>query len=222
MSLNVVPLAPRAQHPRPEKNLPCLPRCGRHGPAGCPRTGFTAKVHHMDAKVGGGYRMSFTNFSTGKWPCLRRPPTSSWCPMSASATPRSSTTRTCPGEMQDDGQPEAGVSAGCELHIVQEGIPAVIPVEGLLPRLAAVAGPSGQDWSSRRFRTDPDPQAPALESEKAARRRPFSDTARSLLDRLGVGPSAPRPCRSFSQEKAVNFSPFGRGDVRRACGRSGP
>src|SRR3989338_5075332 len=28
--------------------------------------GFTAKVHQMDARVGGGYRMSFTNFGTGK------------------------------------------------------------------------------------------------------------------------------------------------------------
>src|SRR3989304_612500 len=31
-----------------------------------PPYGFTGKVHQMDARVGGGYRMSFTNFSTGK------------------------------------------------------------------------------------------------------------------------------------------------------------
>src|SRR5512147_1197135 len=31
-----------------------------------PPNGFTAKVHQMDAKVGGSYKMSFTNFSTGK------------------------------------------------------------------------------------------------------------------------------------------------------------
>src|SRR5690349_4625642 len=31
-----------------------------------PPNGFTGKVHEMDARVGGGYRMSFTNFSTGK------------------------------------------------------------------------------------------------------------------------------------------------------------
>src|SRR5207247_4711783 len=31
-----------------------------------PPYGFTCKVHHMDAKVGGTYRMSFTNFSTGQ------------------------------------------------------------------------------------------------------------------------------------------------------------
>src|SRR5436305_12455837 len=30
-----------------------------------PPNGFTGKVHEMDAKVGGGYKMSFTNFSTG-------------------------------------------------------------------------------------------------------------------------------------------------------------
>ena len=31
-----------------------------------PPNGFTCKVHQMDAKVGGSYKMSFTNFSTGK------------------------------------------------------------------------------------------------------------------------------------------------------------
>jgi uncharacterized protein YndB with AHSA1/START domain len=31
-----------------------------------PPNGFTGKVHHLDAKVGGSYRMSFTNFTTGK------------------------------------------------------------------------------------------------------------------------------------------------------------
>src|ERR1044071_5982920 len=31
-----------------------------------PPNGFTGKVHHMEAKVGGTYKMSFTNFSTGK------------------------------------------------------------------------------------------------------------------------------------------------------------
>ena len=31
-----------------------------------PPNGFTAKVHHVDAKVGGTYKMSFTNFTTGK------------------------------------------------------------------------------------------------------------------------------------------------------------
>ena len=31
-----------------------------------PPKGFTGKVHHMDARVGGGYKMSFTNFTTGK------------------------------------------------------------------------------------------------------------------------------------------------------------
>src|SRR6202048_1632383 len=33
-----------------------------------PPNGFTGKVHHLDAKVGGAYKMSFTNFTTGKSP----------------------------------------------------------------------------------------------------------------------------------------------------------
>ena len=37
-----------------------------------PPHGFTGKVHEIDARVGGGYRMSFTNFSTGKTPRVRR------------------------------------------------------------------------------------------------------------------------------------------------------
>jgi uncharacterized protein YndB with AHSA1/START domain len=36
-----------------------------------PPNGFTGKVHHMDARVGGTYKMSFTNFTTG-YPLLRR------------------------------------------------------------------------------------------------------------------------------------------------------
>src|SRR6266849_4264426 len=32
-----------------------------------PPNGFTGKVHHLDAKVGGTYKMSFTNFTTGKF-----------------------------------------------------------------------------------------------------------------------------------------------------------
>src|SRR6478735_2857811 len=41
-------------------DLPGVPRRGRHG------EGFTGKVHHMDAKVGGTFKMSFTNFTSGK------------------------------------------------------------------------------------------------------------------------------------------------------------
>ena len=37
-----------------------------------PPYGFTCKVHHLEAKVGGTFRMSFTNFTTGNEPCVRR------------------------------------------------------------------------------------------------------------------------------------------------------
>ncbi len=60
-----------------------------------PPNGFTGKVHHMDAKVGGTYKMSFTNFSTG-----RATPSAenilSWCHRNASVTRIDSTTRVCP------------------------------------------------------------------------------------------------------------------------------
>ena len=60
-----------------------------------PPNGFTGKVHHLDAKVGGTYKMSFTNFTTGHshsfgGEYLELVPTNAF------ATRTSSTTRTCP------------------------------------------------------------------------------------------------------------------------------
>ena len=61
-----------------------------------PPHGFTGKVHHLDAQVGGGFKMSFTNFTSGE--------THSFggtylelVPESDCATRTRSTTRTCPG-----------------------------------------------------------------------------------------------------------------------------
>jgi uncharacterized protein YndB with AHSA1/START domain len=59
-----------------------------------PPSGFTGKVHHMDAKVGGTYKMSFKNFSTGRSHSFGES-ISSWCPTNASATRTDSTIRTC-------------------------------------------------------------------------------------------------------------------------------
>ncbi len=57
-----------------------------------PPKGFTATVHHMDARVGGGYRMSFTNFGAKKG--LRSEGSiSNWSPMRGSSTPTNSTTQ---------------------------------------------------------------------------------------------------------------------------------
>jgi uncharacterized protein YndB with AHSA1/START domain len=92
-----------------------------------PPHGFTGKVHEMDARVGGGYRMSFTNFSTGK--------SHSFGGTYRELAPRERIRYTdrfddpnLPGEMHVTITLRE-VSCGTELQIVQEGVPAVIPVE---------------------------------------------------------------------------------------------
>ena len=92
-----------------------------------PPHGFTAKVHQIDVRVGGGYRMSFTNFGTGK--------SHSFGGTYTELTPHQRIRYkdkfddpNLPGEMQVT-VTLAKVMCGTELTIVQEGIPAVIPVE---------------------------------------------------------------------------------------------
>ena len=89
--------------------------------------GFTAKVHHMDAKVGGTYKMSFTNFSTGT--------THSFGGKYLELIPQERIRYTdsfddpnLPGEIQMTVALK-NVSFGTEVNIVQEGIPDVIPSE---------------------------------------------------------------------------------------------
>ena len=92
-----------------------------------PPDGFTGKVHQSDARVGGTYRMSFTNFTTGQ-----------------SHTFGGEYLELIPNErlrysdrFDDPGLPGemittvtiSKVLVGVELNIVQEGIPAAIPVE---------------------------------------------------------------------------------------------
>jgi uncharacterized protein YndB with AHSA1/START domain len=92
-----------------------------------PPDGFTGKVHSLDAKVGGGYRMSFTNFSTGNGHAFG----GTYVELVPNRRIRYTSTfddANLPGEMQTTIDLKA-VSCGCELHIMQEGIPAVIPVE---------------------------------------------------------------------------------------------
>ena len=62
-----------------------------------PPYGFTCKVHHMDARVGGTFRMSFTNFTTGNGHSLAASISSS-CPPERSVIRTSSTMRTSPGK----------------------------------------------------------------------------------------------------------------------------
>jgi uncharacterized protein YndB with AHSA1/START domain len=90
-----------------------------------PPNGFTGKVHHMDARVGGSYKMSFTNFSSGN--------SHSFGGTFQELVPNERIRFTdkfddtnLPGEMQVTVTLKK-VSVGTELSIVQEGVPDVIP-----------------------------------------------------------------------------------------------
>ena len=92
-----------------------------------PPNGFTGKVHHMDAKVGGSYKMSFTNFSTGS--------SHGFGGTYLELTPHELLRYTdkfdnpsLPGEMITTVTLKK-VFCGTELNVTQEGIPAMIPAE---------------------------------------------------------------------------------------------
>jgi uncharacterized protein YndB with AHSA1/START domain len=92
-----------------------------------PPNGFTCRVHHLDARVGGSYKMSFTNFTTGNGHAfggtyLELVPHSRIRYSDKFDDPN------LPGEMQTTITIQK-VSTGSELKVVQEGIPAVIPAE---------------------------------------------------------------------------------------------
>jgi uncharacterized protein YndB with AHSA1/START domain len=92
-----------------------------------PPNGFTGKIHHIDAKVGGTYKMSFTNFGTGKshsfgGKYLELVPNERLRYTDSFDDPN------LPGEMQTTVTLKK-VSCGTELNVVQEGVPEVIPAE---------------------------------------------------------------------------------------------
>ena len=92
-----------------------------------PPNGFTCKVHHADARVGGGYRMSFTNFTTGKSHSFG----GRYLELTAHERIRYTDKfedPNLPGEMQTTIVLRK-VSCGTELNVVQEGVPEVIPAE---------------------------------------------------------------------------------------------
>lgn len=92
-----------------------------------PPHGFTGKIHHMDARVGGGYRMSFTNFNTQKSHSFN----ATYVELKPNQLIRYSNQfedPNLPGEMQVSVEFTA-VLCGTELNIVQSGIPDVIPAE---------------------------------------------------------------------------------------------
>lgn len=89
--------------------------------------GFTAKVHHLEARVGGTYKMSFTNFSTGS--------SQSFGGTYHELIPNQLLRYTdqfddpnLPGEIEVIIQLKA-VSVGTEVNITQSGIPDAIPAE---------------------------------------------------------------------------------------------
>jgi uncharacterized protein YndB with AHSA1/START domain len=92
-----------------------------------PPNGFTGKVHQLDAKVGGAYKMSFTNFTTDK--------SHSFGGTFLELTPHELIRYTdkfddpnMPGEIQTTITLKQ-VSVGTELNVLQEGVPGVIPAE---------------------------------------------------------------------------------------------
>jgi uncharacterized protein YndB with AHSA1/START domain len=92
-----------------------------------PPNGFTGKVHHLDAKVGGTYKMSFTSFTTGR--------SHSFSGEYLELTPHERIRymdrfddSTLAGEIQVTITLKK-VSCGTELNVVQEGVPAAIPPE---------------------------------------------------------------------------------------------
>lgn len=92
-----------------------------------PPHGFTGKVEHVDARVGGTYRMSFTNFSNGQSHAFG----GRYLELVPNERIRHTDTfddPNLPGEMRTTISLRP-VSCGTEVDIVQEGIPAVIPPE---------------------------------------------------------------------------------------------
>ena len=92
-----------------------------------PPYGFTGKVDHADAKVGGTYKMSFTNFTTGKSHSFG----GRYLEMKSSELIRYTDKfddPNLPGEMQTTVTLKK-VSCGTELSVVQAGVPDVIPAE---------------------------------------------------------------------------------------------
>ena len=95
-----------------------------------PPNGFTGKVHHLDARVGGTYRMSFTNFGSGR--------SHSFGGEYLELVPNERIRNTdkfddpnLPGEMQVT-VTFRKVAVGTEVTVVQEGLPDVIPIDACI------------------------------------------------------------------------------------------
>lgn len=92
-----------------------------------PPNGFTGAVHHMDARVGGSFKMSFTNFTTGKSHSFGGEYLELIPPKRIRHTDKFDDPG-LPGEMHVTVSFDE-VFCGTELNVTQEGIPDVIPTE---------------------------------------------------------------------------------------------
>jgi uncharacterized protein YndB with AHSA1/START domain len=93
-----------------------------------PPNGFTCKVHQLDARVGGSHKMSFTNFTTQKGHSFG----GTYLELKPGELIRYTDKfddPNLPGEMTTTIALKK-VSCGTELNVTQEGVPAIIPVEG--------------------------------------------------------------------------------------------
>lgn len=92
-----------------------------------PPNGFTGKIHHMDTRVGGSYKMSFTNFTTGKSHSFSGQYVELVLNERLRYTDKFDDPN-LPGEMQVTVTLKK-VAVGTELNITQEGVPDIIPAE---------------------------------------------------------------------------------------------
>ena len=153
-----------------------------------PPNGFIGKVYHMDARIGGSYKMSFTNFTTGK--------SHSFGGEYLELVPHQ---RICYTDKFDDpnlpGLMHATITfkkvfCGTEVNITQEGVPV-----SSRPRLAISAGKSPlrfwRNWSRRRFRMSREAKE-IVAYHRAPSRRRVTRGARGSRLSLGVRQLKPK------------------------------
>jgi uncharacterized protein YndB with AHSA1/START domain len=92
-----------------------------------PPFGFTCKVHHLDARVGGSYSMSFTNFTTGQGHSFGGE-YRELVPFERIRYTDKFDDPNLPGEMQTTVTLRE-LQCGTDVEVVQEGLPAAIPLE---------------------------------------------------------------------------------------------
>jgi hypothetical protein len=142
------------RHPRTSRSASTGPflEPGCHGQDGYRPTASLCTVHHMEAKLGGTFRMSFTNFGTGNGHSFGGEYLELVPGSQDLSTPTNLTTPTCPAPSPDHHHPQTRDVRHRGEHVLQEDLPEVIPVEmcylGWQESLAAT-GHAGRAQHSR-------------------------------------------------------------------------